>query len=68
MKIDCMKQYGGALFTCLCPKCSKDLDMPKDLSVNRFMRQMGIKACPTIMATCEGCGGVEAQFMGFLVE
>ena len=68
MKIKHFVQYGGALFDSTCPECVSDLQMPEELSVNKFINTIGHNMVPTVTGTCEKCGLELSKFAGFLVD
>jgi len=60
-----MLQYGGALFSEKCPKCSKKVRPSKDLSVNTFITRMNRGETPTVTGKCPKHGFVSVPFVGF---
>ncbi|MCK5604350.1 hypothetical protein KAR91_20845 [Candidatus Pacearchaeota archaeon] len=57
-------QYGGAVFHANCSTCNRKLQMPEQLSVNKFMAHStwNSKSHPFVIATCTRCGKVKAGF------
>ncbi|KKM70872.1 hypothetical protein LCGC14_1436320 [marine sediment metagenome] len=62
------KQYGGAVFSTVCPTCKAIVVMAKSLNVNRFMSEFLKKIPRTVPGICKLCGPVRLPFISFEKE